>query len=667
MSAATVTTEPRRETRTGALALAHGLVDMGVPVFAGRLKPDGDPDRTDRRWDNWQSTKPDHAKVDEWRPGMALCAVTGVLLDVLDVDPRNGGIRSLRVLMNEALGGELDYLWSCKTPSGGSHYWLPALGIGTRPGFLPGLDLKGGLPDGGSRGFVFIPPTVRPSKAAGPRAGQPTPYRWVDPVVLNGHRPSVGPLAAYVAEKADRPRAEGKRRPGAVAELRRAARSAGPGEQRAALLALVYEWERMGCEPAEIVEQCAALKLTDYNPRKPWTVRDFEGLLHKPGVVIGDASPAEAAELDGVAPRRGSGLRRASDITREKVHWIWAGYLARRALTVQDGEKGQGKSLVTIDVVARASRGDEMPDGARISGPMTALIFADEDYAASILVPRLMAAKADLSMVCLPPEDMKVRRGKAPAGYLLPDGAAAMGALIREAAADIVILDPVTDFLDETINSHNDASVRRALRPLIREIQQANCALWAIRHMNKDKGQDAKFRGTGSSAFQNRARVHLITGEVPSGYPGEGTFAIRQVDTNLTARNDSALVYSIVDSDIEQDDDGNYVARLEWHGTADISANSLTQGQVARRGPEPHRQEELSDVLSQMFDGQDTWKAHDVKAELKKAGASTDSDTLRKVCRELGIERRARYKESGGIDHWIWTTATEKVRVRRRG
>jgi hypothetical protein len=41
----------------------------------------------------------------------------------------------------------------------------------------------------------------------------------------------------------------------------------------------------------------------------------------------------------------------------EPVTWLWPGWLAAGKLAVLDGDPGQGKSLVTLDLAARLSRG----------------------------------------------------------------------------------------------------------------------------------------------------------------------------------------------------------------------------------------------------------------------------------------------------------------------
>ncbi len=158
------------------LDVARRLVALGVPVFWAQLSPDGAPLRP-----GWQFIEPDIAEVDQWRPGLALCATGGIIFDVLDVDPRHGGDVSIGRLLAE-LGDDKPNVYArVHTPSGGWHYWITALGIGKhvnfgRHSFGGGLDLQGGRPNGGSRGLAFLPPTVRPSKVT----GELLPYRWIE-------------------------------------------------------------------------------------------------------------------------------------------------------------------------------------------------------------------------------------------------------------------------------------------------------------------------------------------------------------------------------------------------------------------------------------------------------------------------------------------------------
>lgn len=155
-----------------ALDKARHMVDNGVPVF--RAMPDPNHPLGFRPPTDWQHTKADPAVVDRWRPGDALCAVMGHTVDAVDIDPRNGGSSDL---LRSALDGAMPRCYGKQaTPSGGFHWLVAALGLRTRDGVLPGVDVKAGDGEGSGHGFVFLAPTERVSKASGELAA----YEWIE-------------------------------------------------------------------------------------------------------------------------------------------------------------------------------------------------------------------------------------------------------------------------------------------------------------------------------------------------------------------------------------------------------------------------------------------------------------------------------------------------------
>jgi hypothetical protein len=164
-----------------ALQIARDLIDMGVPVFSAY------PNHSDNGPeflypDAWQTFRPNQRQVDTWRPGMALAMVTGVVFDVLDIDPRNGGEASLETLA-DALGWDTEgtgptVYGQAATPSAGEHVLFGRTLLAKTTKLGKGLDLQSGDRYGQGRGFVFIAPTVRRSKY-GPRAGEDVAYRWL--------------------------------------------------------------------------------------------------------------------------------------------------------------------------------------------------------------------------------------------------------------------------------------------------------------------------------------------------------------------------------------------------------------------------------------------------------------------------------------------------------
>lgn len=161
-------------TRKQELALDHArhLAENGVPVFVAQADPNHPLGF--RLPSGWQHSEADLAVVDRWRPGYALCAVMGHVVDAVDVDPRNGG--SIDVLHSSLDGAVPRCYGKQATPSGGSHLLVAALGLRSRDGVLPGIDVKAGDGDGNGHGFVFLAPTERVSKAS----GELVAYDWIE-------------------------------------------------------------------------------------------------------------------------------------------------------------------------------------------------------------------------------------------------------------------------------------------------------------------------------------------------------------------------------------------------------------------------------------------------------------------------------------------------------
>jgi Family of unknown function (DUF6941) len=151
------------------LDVARGMAAAGVPIFVAY--PDPAQPAGYRLPGRWQATSANPAYADAWKPGRALCAVMGQGLDLIDIDPRNGGdLAGLDELLPEVYA-------AAATPSGGMHLFVKSLGVRSLDDVLPGIDVKAGDPEGNGRGFAFIAPTVRVSKTTGERVA----YCWTSP------------------------------------------------------------------------------------------------------------------------------------------------------------------------------------------------------------------------------------------------------------------------------------------------------------------------------------------------------------------------------------------------------------------------------------------------------------------------------------------------------
>jgi len=225
-----------------------------------------------------------------------------------------------------------------------------------------------------------------------------------------------------------------------------------------------------------------------------------------------DASAAlvDAAVAKAISTPDGVVLTRGSDIKPEAVDWLWGDWLARGKLAILAGPPGQGKTTIAMAMVATVTSGGKWPDATQCDQG-TALIWSGEDDPSDTLVPRLMAAGADLSRVWFV-------TGSRVNGEVLPfDPSRDLVQLTAKAHeigdVHLLVVDPVVSAVGG--DSHKNTEVRRGLQPLVDLGLYLNAAVLGISHFSKGSaGRDPTERVTGSVAFGAVARVVMVADRV---------------------------------------------------------------------------------------------------------------------------------------------------------
>ncbi|MHA3886026.1 AAA family ATPase [Stutzerimonas degradans] len=198
----------------------------------------------------------------------------------------------------------------------------------------------------------------------------------------------------------------------------------------------------------------------------------------------------------------------ASEIQPQAIRWAWPGWLALGKLTILAGAGGTGKTTLTIGLAATLTSAGRWPDGEFCRERRSVVIWSSEDDPADTIVPRLIAAGADLTRVF-------ILQGRINGlGELEPfDPARDMDLLAAELAriADVglVMLDPIVSAVAGDMHRAND--VRRALQGLVDLAEQHGCAVLGITHFSKGSaGNNPAERVLGSQAFGALARTVLV-------------------------------------------------------------------------------------------------------------------------------------------------------------
>ncbi|MCH7231166.1 AAA family ATPase [Glycomyces sp. L485] len=310
--------------------------------------------------------------------------------------------------------------------------------------------------------------------------------------------------------------------------------------------------------------------------------------LRVPDYMVCEGCQAHSSRCECI-PTGTESLRRikltpASDIEPEPVIWAWEdgpdrGRIPAGALTLAAGREGTGKSSFGIWLAAQLSRG-ELP-GTFHGHPKAVFYCAVEDSWSRTLVPRLIAAGADMSRVYrVEVED--VRFGEVMVS--LPADVELIEKAIAEYDAAALIVDPIMSTLGSGTDAHRTQDVRRALEPLVRMAERTKALTLGIMHFSKASGTDASQLISGSGAFKDLARAILAFAR-----DRETDEQVMTQTKNSLGRLDlPSLGYRIDSVDIDTRKGKANVGRLEFTGESERSVEdtlvSRDPGETSERG-----------------------------------------------------------------------------------
>jgi hypothetical protein len=298
--------------------------------------------------------------------------------------------------------------------------------------------------------------------------------------------------------------------------------------------------------------------------------RSIERLAHH-------SSPDD--DLPGPADgRRRVALTPASSIKPRPTRWLWTDRIPLGALSLLGGREGVGKSTLAYTLTADITRG-HLP-GAYEGEPRSVLVCATEDSWEHTIVPRLLAAGADLDRVYR--VDVTTSHGL-PGTLTLPDDLRAVEQHVAEGATALVLLDPLMSRLDAKLDTHKDAEVRLALEPLTALADRCKVAVVGLIHVNKSASTDPLSLLMASRAFPAVARAVLFV----LADPDDETIRLLGLAKSNLGRTDLAtLMFQIDGAHVADTEEGPiYSSRLRWAGETD---RSLTEAlEAVSGGSEP--------------------------------------------------------------------------------
>lgn len=352
-----------------------------------------------------------------------------------------------------------------------------------------------------------------------------------------------------------------------------------------------------------------------------------------------------------LGPTRTVTLVTASDVQPERARWVDDGRIPLGSLSLAAGEPGLGKSMFACgELAARVSRGQA---GGDLDGPGHVVIASAEDSRSHTLRPRLMAAGADLELVHF----VRVTEDDTPGTLSLPSDVDQLWALAKDVDAKLVIVDPVAAHLDGAVDSHRDASTRKALAPLATMADELGCAVLGVVHVNKSDARSLFLRVGGSLAFFAAARSVMLVARDPAD-PDEHSASRVLVHGKCNVGPLAvARRFTVESRTVASHGELFATAGITWAGDApDVTPSSALAGPVDE--DERSERTEAEQWLRELLDELGEVEAAEAKQAGRKAGIA--ERTLERARRKIGAVSRRRGFGKGAKYVWTMPDADDK-------
>ena len=297
-----------------------------------------------------------------------------------------------------------------------------------------------------------------------------------------------------------------------------------------------------------------------------------------------------------------------SEIQSEEIEWLWYPFIPYGKLTIIQGDPGDGKTTLALNIAAKLSKGESLDEEMKISEPINIIYQTAEDGLADTVKPRLELADADCERILVIDESSEA----------LSMADERLEEAIKLTNAKLLILDPIQAYLGAGTDINRANEARDMTKKLGALAEKYKCAVLLIGHMNKASGTKASYRGIGSIDFFAVARSVLLVGRIEG---EESLRAVVQIKNNLAAFGNSKA--------FELSEEG-----FRWIGDYDISADEVLGG-IA---PKTNKLDQAKRLLLELAEGTNRMQSKDIFEIAKEEEIS--KRTLENAKRELNISAK---------------------------
>lgn len=314
---------------------------------------------------------------------------------------------------------------------------------------------------------------------------------------------------------------------------------------------------------------------------------------------------------------------RMSEITESKVEFLWCPYLPFGKLVIIQGNPGEGKTYLAMQIVAACTAGKLLPNMTPLN-PFNVIYQTAEDGLADTIKPRLIEAGANLERVFV----IDDREGE----QLTLTDERIRNAIIQNKAR-LLIIDPIQAYVGAKVDMNRANEVRPIIRALGKVAEETCCCIILIGHLNKAVGIQSTYRGLGSIDFTAGVRSILFVGRSQE----DPNLRVMAHEKSSLAPPGCSLAFMLGDED-----------GFRWIGVYDATADELCTGFTQKH---PTKSSQAIDLIFELLSNGERITSAELDNAAIARGISTR--TLRNAKKEMANVLKSSITDNHQKLYWM--------------
>jgi hypothetical protein len=322
------------------------------------------------------------------------------------------------------------------------------------------------------------------------------------------------------------------------------------------------------------------------------------------------------------------------DIKEEEIDWIWRPHLARKEVTILEGDPGLGKSYLAQIVAASVATGRRLisPYKGQPKVHGSIVYFDMENNAGSVTKPRLTQNRF---------KDFSGMFNVVQQAFSIDDEDSLdfVYEQLERIKPSLVVFDTLNMYIGKA-DTHKASEVAQAFSIFMQLAKDFNCAVLVLRHLTKGGGS-AIYRGQGSMGFAGAARVVISVGVDPD---DTETRVFAHTKNNLT-KAPQAMSFRI-----EERDKG--ASEFIWGDFVNLSSQEIMDAAAEARaeGKQGNQMQDAMEFLETTIT--------DVPTEVQKLyrmaeKRSISTKMLDRAASKMSVKKKSKGKGKERVETWV--------------